>query len=164
MCPGGTEALQTSAKDCTPCRPGIHISLFLQFVFKKSNRKQRNCCESSLVSTGMHKAPHQTMCQICSSGFYQILWGQESCDLCPESHYCPVSAAHSQNKQWLNWKKCCVQLYSELGNSDSPVGKVNWNALKSHLSHWEDMCFNMAASHIKSKTYLSYKTHMKKSV
>ncbi|XP_007576237.1 PREDICTED: sushi, von Willebrand factor type A, EGF and pentraxin domain-containing protein 1-like isoform X1 [Poecilia mexicana] len=59
MCPGGTEALQTAAKDCTPCRPG------------------------------MHKAPHQTMCQICSSGFYQILWGQESCDLCPENHYCP---------------------------------------------------------------------------
>lgn len=41
--------------------------------------------------TGMHKAPHQTMCQICSSGFFQINWGQESCNICPENHYCPVS-------------------------------------------------------------------------
>lgn len=37
----------------------------------------------------MYKAPHQTTCQICSSGFYQILRGQQSCDLCPENHYCP---------------------------------------------------------------------------
>ncbi|XP_029349809.1 multiple epidermal growth factor-like domains protein 9 [Echeneis naucrates] len=59
MCPGGTEALLTSAKDCTPCRPG------------------------------MHKAPHQTMCQICGSGFFQIHWGQERCNVCPENHYCP---------------------------------------------------------------------------
>ena len=43
--------------------------------------------------TGMHKAPHQTMCQICGSGFFQIHWGQEICDVCPENHYCPVSAA-----------------------------------------------------------------------
>lgn len=41
--------------------------------------------------TGMHKPSYQTMCQICSSGFYQIRWGQENCDLCPENHYCPVS-------------------------------------------------------------------------
>nr|XP_019940171.1 PREDICTED: multiple epidermal growth factor-like domains protein 11 isoform X1 [Paralichthys olivaceus] len=65
MCPVGTEALQNAAKDCTQCRPG------------------------------MHKASHQTMCQICGSGFYQIHWGQESCDVCPENHYCPVSAAAS---------------------------------------------------------------------
>ncbi|CAN9502123.1 unnamed protein product [Ophioblennius macclurei] len=58
-CPVGREALQTAAKDCTPCRPG------------------------------MHKAAHQAMCQICGSGFFQIRWGQESCDLCPENHYCP---------------------------------------------------------------------------
>ncbi|KAM7375853.1 hypothetical protein PAMP_005620 [Pampus punctatissimus] len=58
-CPGGTEALQAAAKACTPCRPG------------------------------MHKAPHQTMCQICGSGFFQIHWGKESCDVCPENHYCP---------------------------------------------------------------------------
>ncbi|KAM9709033.1 uncharacterized protein ACNS7B_001139 [Menidia menidia] len=59
VCPGGAEALQSAAKDCTPCRPG------------------------------MHKAPHQTMCQICGSGLYQIHWGKESCDVCPENHYCP---------------------------------------------------------------------------
>lgn len=41
--------------------------------------------------TGMHKAPHQALCQICGSGFYQIHWGQESCTVCPENHYCPVS-------------------------------------------------------------------------
>ncbi|XP_030574860.1 laminin subunit gamma-1 [Archocentrus centrarchus] len=59
MCPSGTEALQMAAKDCTPCRPG------------------------------MYKAAHQPMCQICSSGYFQIHWGRESCDICPENHYCP---------------------------------------------------------------------------
>lgn len=44
--------------------------------------------------TGMHKPAHQTMCQICNSGFYQIQWGQENCDVCPENHYCPVSPPH----------------------------------------------------------------------
>ncbi|XP_052475629.1 signal peptide, CUB and EGF-like domain-containing protein 1 isoform X2 [Carassius gibelio] len=59
VCPAGSEALRTASKEYTPCRPG------------------------------MHKLAHQTMCQICSSGFYQIHWGQENCDLCPENHYCP---------------------------------------------------------------------------
>nr|XP_046223648.1 uncharacterized protein LOC124046936 [Oncorhynchus gorbuscha] len=59
ICPAGTESLQPAAKECTPCRPG------------------------------MHKAPRQSMCQICSSGFFQIRWGQETCNLCPENHYCP---------------------------------------------------------------------------
>ncbi|KAF3844863.1 hypothetical protein F7725_008026 [Dissostichus mawsoni] len=31
----------------------------------------------------------QTLCQICGSGFYQVNWGRENCDLCPENHYCP---------------------------------------------------------------------------
>ncbi|KAJ3613697.1 hypothetical protein NHX12_019943 [Muraenolepis orangiensis] len=59
VCPVGKESLQLASKDCTQCRPG------------------------------MHKAAHQTLCQICSSGFFQIHWGQENCDICPESHYCP---------------------------------------------------------------------------
>ncbi|XP_056152261.1 proprotein convertase subtilisin/kexin type 5 isoform X2 [Lampris incognitus] len=59
ICPVGTESLHAAAKECTPCRPG------------------------------MHKASHQSMCQICNRGFYQIRWGQESCDVCPENHYCP---------------------------------------------------------------------------
>lgn len=58
-CPVGTESLQVAAKECTPCRPG------------------------------MHKAAHQNMCQICSSGYFQIHWGQEKCAVCPENHYCP---------------------------------------------------------------------------
>eukprot|EP00064_Thunnus_orientalis_P015562 superscaffoldBa00002904_g15616 len=64
-CPGGTEALKAAAKTCSPCRPG------------------------------MHKAPHETLCQICGSGYFQIHWGQESCDVCPENHYCPVSTEPS---------------------------------------------------------------------
>ncbi|KAJ8271638.1 hypothetical protein COCON_G00104970 [Conger conger] len=59
LCPIGTESLQSASKDCTPCRPG------------------------------MHKAARQTMCQICTSGFYQLRWGQEACNVCPENHYCP---------------------------------------------------------------------------
>ena len=45
--------------------------------------------------TGMHKPPHETLCQICGSGYFQIHWGQESCDVCPENHYCPVSTEPS---------------------------------------------------------------------
>ncbi|CAL8300345.1 unnamed protein product [Boreogadus saida] len=59
VCPVGTESLLLASKDCTQCRPG------------------------------MHKAAHQMMCQICSSGFFQIHWGRENCDICPENHYCP---------------------------------------------------------------------------
>ncbi|XP_048096060.1 uncharacterized protein si:dkey-21a6.5 isoform X1 [Alosa alosa] len=40
-------------------------------------------------TASMHKDPVQLLCQICSSGFYQIRWGQASCDVCPENHYCP---------------------------------------------------------------------------
>ncbi|XP_066575832.1 keratin-associated protein 9-1 [Amia ocellicauda] len=58
-CPGGFESLQPAAKQCTPCRPG------------------------------MHKVPSEVMCRICNIGFYQIRWGQESCDICPKDHYCP---------------------------------------------------------------------------
>lgn len=53
------------------------------------------------VWTGMHKAPHQTMCQICGSGFFQIHWGRESCDVCPENHYCPVSTGPSA--RYVTW-------------------------------------------------------------
>ncbi|CAL8286794.1 unnamed protein product [Lota lota] len=59
VCPVGTESLLSASKECTQCRPG------------------------------MHKAAPQMMCQICSSGFFQIHWGQENCDVCPENHYCP---------------------------------------------------------------------------
>ncbi|KAI1887395.1 hypothetical protein AGOR_G00189860 [Albula goreensis] len=59
LCPVGTESLHSAAKECTPCRPG------------------------------MHKTARQAMCQICSSGFYQIRWGQETCNICPDNHYCP---------------------------------------------------------------------------
>ncbi|XP_060790199.1 laminin subunit alpha-5 isoform X2 [Neoarius graeffei] len=59
MCPVGSEALKNGNKQCSPCRPG------------------------------MHKTSHQKRCQICSSGFYQIHWGKENCDICPEDHYCP---------------------------------------------------------------------------
>ncbi|XP_056623962.1 sushi, von Willebrand factor type A, EGF and pentraxin domain-containing protein 1 isoform X2 [Triplophysa dalaica] len=59
ICPAGSEALQVAASQCTPCRPG------------------------------MHKVSHQTICKICNRGFYQIHWGQENCDLCPENNYCP---------------------------------------------------------------------------
>lgn len=58
-CPVGTEALQTATQACSPCRPG------------------------------MHKASNQKICQVCGGGFYQIHWGQENCDVCPENHYCP---------------------------------------------------------------------------
>ncbi|KAG7328268.1 hypothetical protein KOW79_008212 [Hemibagrus wyckioides] len=59
MCPSGSETLQTGSMQCSPCRPG------------------------------MYKTSNQKMCQICNSGFYQIHWGQENCDICPEDHYCP---------------------------------------------------------------------------
>ncbi|XP_041133691.1 major surface-labeled trophozoite antigen 417-like [Polyodon spathula] len=58
-CPLGKESLQIASKECTPCRPG------------------------------MHRSPEESMCRICSVGYYQIKWGQERCEICPEEHYCP---------------------------------------------------------------------------
>ncbi|NXY43725.1 SCUB1 protein, partial [Ceuthmochares aereus] len=58
-CPGGQEALQEASGECVPCRPG------------------------------MFKGPSDNRCKICRIGEYQLQWGKESCDLCPENHYCP---------------------------------------------------------------------------
>ncbi|XP_064420373.1 multiple epidermal growth factor-like domains protein 6 isoform X2 [Latimeria chalumnae] len=58
-CPGGEEAVSKASTECSPCRPG------------------------------MFKHPSDSMCKICSSGYYQIKWGQETCEICPENHYCP---------------------------------------------------------------------------
>ncbi|XP_069779875.1 signal peptide, CUB and EGF-like domain-containing protein 2 isoform X2 [Narcine bancroftii] len=59
ICSGGEEALSTAATECTGCQPG------------------------------MYKPPNQLLCRICPSGYYQIEKGQESCNQCPEQHYCP---------------------------------------------------------------------------
>nr|XP_023690117.1 scavenger receptor class F member 1-like [Paramormyrops kingsleyae] len=59
VCPPGMESLHIAAKECTLCRPG------------------------------MHKGPDQGLCQICKSGYFQIRWGQEICEICPENNYCP---------------------------------------------------------------------------
>ncbi|TSN67069.1 hypothetical protein Baya_8885 [Bagarius yarrelli] len=40
-------------------------------------------------TASMYKTSHEKMCEICRNGFYQIHWGQENCDICPEEHYCP---------------------------------------------------------------------------
>lgn len=58
-CPGGHEALREAAEACAPCR------------------------------AGMFKGPGDTACKPCEPGEYQLQQGQESCDLCPENHYCP---------------------------------------------------------------------------
>lgn len=63
---------------------------------KKKNKTPKN--NDIWLWTGMHKPPHQTLCQICSSGFFQIHWGQENCNVCPENHYCPVRTLPSQRK------------------------------------------------------------------
>uniref|UniRef100_UPI00398E75F1 multiple epidermal growth factor-like domains protein 9 isoform X2 n=1 Tax=Pristiophorus japonicus TaxID=55135 RepID=UPI00398E75F1 len=59
ICPGGEEALSTAAIECTLCRPG------------------------------MYKQLKELLCRMCKTGYYQIMAGQESCDQCPEQHYCP---------------------------------------------------------------------------
>ncbi|NWU61051.1 SVEP1 protein, partial [Pterocles burchelli] len=58
-CPGGQEALREASEECTPCRPGTF------------------------------KGPSDNNCKLCRTGEYQLQWGKESCDLCPENHYCP---------------------------------------------------------------------------
>ncbi|KAM6075804.1 uncharacterized protein VSU04_003540 isoform 2-T2 [Chlamydotis macqueenii] len=58
-CPGGQEALREASEECTPCLPG------------------------------MFKGPSDNKCKLCRTGEYQLQWGKESCDLCPENHYCP---------------------------------------------------------------------------
>ncbi|XP_032890329.1 laminin subunit gamma-2-like isoform X2 [Amblyraja radiata] len=59
ICPGGEEALSTAATECTSCQ------------------------------SGMCKPPKDVLCRMCQNGYYQIEPGQESCNLCPEQHYCP---------------------------------------------------------------------------
>lgn len=39
----------------------------------------------------MFKASGDNQCKVCKTGEYQLQVGQESCDICPENHYCPVS-------------------------------------------------------------------------
>ncbi|XP_054681088.1 multiple epidermal growth factor-like domains protein 9 isoform X1 [Grus americana] len=58
-CPGGQEALQEASEECTPCLPG------------------------------MFKGPSDNKCKLCRTGEYQLQRGMETCDLCPENHYCP---------------------------------------------------------------------------
>ncbi|NXG84502.1 SVEP1 protein, partial [Stercorarius parasiticus] len=58
-CPGGQEAPREASEECTPCLPG------------------------------MFKGPSDSTCKLCRTGEYQLQRGKESCDLCPENHYCP---------------------------------------------------------------------------
>ncbi|NXG18801.1 SVEP1 protein, partial [Grallaria varia] len=58
-CPGGQEAPREASKECVPCQPGTF------------------------------KGPKDSRCRVCRTGEYQLQRGKESCDLCPESHYCP---------------------------------------------------------------------------
>ncbi|NXH78733.1 SVEP1 protein, partial [Hydrobates tethys] len=58
-CPGGHQALQEASGECAPCPPG------------------------------MFKGPSDNKCKLCGTGEYQLQRGKESCDLCPENHYCP---------------------------------------------------------------------------
>ncbi|NWU79585.1 SCUB2 protein, partial [Onychorhynchus coronatus] len=58
-CPGGQEAPREASEDCVPCQPG---------TFKGAN---------------------DSRCKVCRTGEYQLQRGKESCDLCPENHYCP---------------------------------------------------------------------------
>ncbi|OXB78819.1 UNVERIFIED_CONTAM: hypothetical protein H355_011837 [Colinus virginianus] len=38
---------------------------------------------------GTFKGPEDDACKPCEPGEYQLQRGRESCDLCPENHYCP---------------------------------------------------------------------------
>lgn len=53
MCPGGTEALQTAAKDCSPCRPGkleylkwLSLSHLCECLLWLAIEKDKNCFPS----------------------------------------------------------------------------------------------------------------------
>ena len=47
---------------------------------------------------GTFKGLGDDTCKPCEPEEYQLQQGQESCDLCPENHYCPVSLL------WLLWQ------------------------------------------------------------
>uniref|UniRef100_A0A3B3WL49 Tyrosine-protein kinase ephrin type A/B receptor-like domain-containing protein n=1 Tax=Poecilia mexicana TaxID=48701 RepID=A0A3B3WL49_9TELE len=86
-CPAGSFNNDTAAESCTSCSPSSGCTQCP--MCPGGTEALQTAAKDCTPCRPMHKAPHQTMCQICSSGFYQILWGQESCDLCPENHYCP---------------------------------------------------------------------------
>ncbi|KAJ7397360.1 Negative elongation factor A [Pitangus sulphuratus] len=44
-------------------------------------------CQDHFAST--FKGPNDSRCKVCRTGEYQLQRGKESCDLCPENHYCP---------------------------------------------------------------------------
>ncbi|NXP46243.1 SCUB2 protein, partial [Heliornis fulica] len=79
-CPGGQEALQEASEECTPCRPG------------------------------MFKGPSDNQCKLCRTGEYQLQWGKESCDLCPENHYCPSPD--------VNPAKCPPDAFCPMGSTE----------------------------------------------
>uniref|UniRef100_A0A3B3R0V7 Si:dkey-21a6.5 n=1 Tax=Paramormyrops kingsleyae TaxID=1676925 RepID=A0A3B3R0V7_9TELE len=107
VCPPGSYSNQSGSDSCTSCSP-----------FYASQRNASSCDPCSLgtfcssrcaqcpvcppgmeslhiaakectLCRPMHKGPDQGLCQICKSGYFQIRWGQEICEICPENNYCP---------------------------------------------------------------------------
>ncbi|MEE6462708.1 hypothetical protein FKM82_001684 [Ascaphus truei] len=59
VCPTGEEALDAASVECAPCRPGTF------------------------------KGPGNSACTFCNAGDFQVKWGEERCEKCPEDNYCP---------------------------------------------------------------------------
>uniref|UniRef100_A0A3Q4BGA8 Tyrosine-protein kinase ephrin type A/B receptor-like domain-containing protein n=1 Tax=Mola mola TaxID=94237 RepID=A0A3Q4BGA8_MOLML len=86
-CPSGSFNNNTGGDGCTSCSPSSRCSQCQ--TCPGGTEALQAAAKGCTRCRPMHKPPHQTFCQICGSGFYQIHWGQESCDVCPENHYCP---------------------------------------------------------------------------
>ncbi|KAJ7419015.1 hypothetical protein WISP_56169 [Willisornis vidua] len=47
------------------------------------------CPPGTFANQGTFKGLNDSRCKVCRTGEYQLQRGKESCDLCPENHYCP---------------------------------------------------------------------------
>ncbi|OWK62418.1 hypothetical protein RLOC_00004302 [Lonchura striata] len=81
--PAGRRLLGRRRRAASPARQLIHpytIATILGFSLRL------NCAYFYL---GTFKGPSDNRCKACRTGEYQLQRGKESCELCPENHYCP---------------------------------------------------------------------------
>ncbi|XP_067423828.1 uncharacterized protein [Emydura macquarii macquarii] len=76
LCPQGYYTNLMKSAACLPCQPGYY-----------SNESGISACRA--CEKGTFKGSSDSKCEVCHIGEYQLQRGKESCDKCPENHYCP---------------------------------------------------------------------------
>ncbi|XP_021249472.1 flocculation protein FLO11-like [Numida meleagris] len=92
-CQEGYFSSHQNAAFCLPCLPGSFCntsSCTVCLACPAGREAPREAAEECMLcGAGMFKGPGDDACKPCEPGEYQLQRGQESCDPCPENHYCP---------------------------------------------------------------------------